>query len=178
MVKKIIGKRIGAIALAAVLAATAFPADMSLKILADEQTQETNYFVDGDLGDDSADDLWKNNVWNFDLAALAYFEFNCSFPFPDALSDNLSKNPTPPKISDIEPNALPIAFIIPPPIWSNTLFAVSKLNTPLAFFPTSLSPLKAVAIAPLGPKNFPSYILAIKLSRQPPSWKGYNYGVT
>ena len=66
MVKKIIGKRIGAIALAAVLAATAFPADMSLKILADEQTQETNYFVDGDLGDDSTDDLWKNNVWNFD----------------------------------------------------------------------------------------------------------------
>ena len=57
MVKKIIGKRIGAIALAAVLAATAFPADMSLKILADEQTQETNYFVDGDLGDDSTDDL-------------------------------------------------------------------------------------------------------------------------
>ena len=66
MVKKIIGKRIGAIALAAVLAATAFPADRSLKILADDQTQETNYFVDGDLGDDSADDLWKNNVWNFD----------------------------------------------------------------------------------------------------------------
>ena len=62
MVKKIIGKRLGAIALAAVLAATAFPADRSLKILADDQTQETNYFVDGDLGDDSADDLWKNNV--------------------------------------------------------------------------------------------------------------------
>ena len=65
MVRRKIGMRLGAIVLAATLATTAAPSGMISKVMADEQTGQTNYFVDGDLGDDESDDLWNSGNWKF-----------------------------------------------------------------------------------------------------------------
>ena len=65
MVRRKIGMRLGAIVLSPRLPQQRLRQEMISKVMADEQTGQTNYFVDGDLGDDESDDLWNSGNWKF-----------------------------------------------------------------------------------------------------------------